>query len=303
MTRTPRPPITEKANAASASLDTKSTVDILRIINKEDYKVAPAVRKALPQIVRAIDLAVETIRKGGRVIYLGAGSSGRLGVLDAAECAPTFGTDRVQAILAGAPASLRRAVEGAEDDPQQSIRDLRRIHFQARDLLVGISAGGRAPYVLSALRFARRLNAQAVALTCDPESPAAALAEVAICPVVGPEVIAGSSRMKAGTAQKLVLNMLSTATMVRLGRVLSNKMINVQLTNQKLKQRAESMLMELTGATRAQAAKALEGSRRNLPVALLMALEKVPRSEAARRLARAPNVASALRAAIAAKTR
>ena len=303
MKRNPRPPITEESNAASASLDTKSTVDILRIINKEDYKVAPAVRKALPQIVRAIDLAVETIRKGGRVIYLGAGSSGRLGVLDAAECAPTFGTDRVQAILAGAPASLRRAVEGAEDDPQQSIRDLRRIHFQARDLLVGISAGGRAPYVLSALRFARRLNAQAVALTCDPESPAAALAEVAICPVVGPEVIAGSSRMKAGTAQKLVLNMLSTATMVRLGRVLSNKMINVQLTNQKLKQRAESMLMELTGATRAQAAKALEGSRRNLPVALLMALEKVPRSEAARRLARAPNVASALRAAIAAKTR
>jgi N-acetylmuramic acid 6-phosphate etherase len=298
-----REPITEQANADAVSLDTKSIADILRIISKEDHKVAPAVRKALPQIARAVELAVETIRKGGRVIYLGSGTSGRLGVLDAAECAPTFGTDRVQAVLAGAPASLRRAVEGAEDDPHQSIRDLRRIRFRARDLLVGISAGGRAPYVLSALRYARRLHARTVALTSDPESPVAALADVAICPVVGPEVIAGSSRMKAGTAQKLVLNMLSTATMVRLGRVLSNKMINVQLTNQKLEKRAESMLMELTGANHAQAAKALEDSRRNLPVALLMVLEKVPRSEAARRLARAPNVASALRAAIAAKTR
>ncbi len=290
--------ITEESNPASAALDTKSTLEILRIINREDHRVAPAVRKVLPQIARAVDLAVETIQNGGRVVYLGAGSSGRLGVLDAAECAPTFGSDRMVAVLAGAPASFRCAIEGLEDSPQQSVRDLGRINFTARDLLVGISASGRASYVLGAMRFARRRHAKVVALTCDAQSPMAKLADIAICPVVGPEVIAGSSRMKAGTAQKLVLNMLSTATMVRLGRVLSNKMINVQLTNQKLWTRAEGILTEFTGASKIQATKALKDSRRNLPVALLMVLKEMPRSEAVRRLQEGRSVAKVLRKAM-----
>ena len=290
--------ITERTNPASASLDTKSTREILRIINREDHRVAPAVRKTLPQIARAVDLAVEAIRNGGRLVYLGAGTSGRLGVLDASECVPTFGTDRVVAILAGAPASLTSSVEGVEDNPQQAVRDLKKIRFTRHDLLVGISASGGAPYVLGGMRYARKLGAKVVGLTCNPEAPLKALADVTIIPVVGPEVIAGSSRMKAGTAQKLVLNMLSTATMVRLGRVLSNSMINVQLTNQKLWKRAEGILIKLTGASQAAAAKALKDSGRSLPVALLMVLKKIPRAEAARQLQEGPSVAAVLREAM-----
>jgi N-acetylmuramic acid 6-phosphate etherase len=290
--------ITERTNPASASLDTKSIREILRIINREDHRVAPAVRKTLPQIARAVDWAVEAIRYGGRMVYIGAGTSGRLGVLDASECVPTFGTDQVVAVLAGAPAALWRSVEGVEDNPQQAVWDLGKIQFTARDLLVGISASGRAPYVLGAMSFARRRRAKIIALTCNPDAPMAALADITICPVVGPEVIAGSSRMKAGTAQKLVLNMLSTATMVRLGRVLSNNMINVQLSNQKLWKRAEGILMKLTGASQAAAAKALKASRHNLPAALLMELKKIPRSEASRRLQEGPSNAAVLRKAM-----
>jgi N-acetylmuramic acid 6-phosphate etherase len=290
--------ITERSNPASASLDTKSTQEILRIINREDHRVAPAVGKSLPQIARTVDLAVEAIRNGGRLVYLGAGTSGRLGVLDAAECVPTYGTDRVVAILGGAPASFTSSVEGVEDDPQQAVRDLQKIRLTRRDLLVGISASGGAPYVLGGMRWARKLGAKAVGLTCNPAAPLKALADVTIIPVVGPEVITGSSRMKAGTAQKLVLNMISTATMVRLGRVLSNRMINVQLTNQKLWKRAERIVTKFTGASEAVAAKALKDSRRNLPVALLMVLKKIPRAEAARRLQQGPSVAAVLRQAM-----
>ena len=294
----PRERITERTNPASASLDSKSTREILRIINHEDHRVAPAVRKTIPQTARAVDLAVEAIRQGGRLVYLGAGTSGRLGVLDAAECAPTFGTDSVVAILGGAPASLTCSVEEVEDDPQQAVRDLKKLRLTRHDLLVGISASGGAPYVLGGMRWARKLGAKVVGLTCNPDAPLKALADVTIIPVVGPEVIAGSSRMKAGTAQKLVLNMLSTATMVRLGRVLSNRMINVQLTNQKLWKRAEGILVKLTGASEAAAAKALKDSRRNLPVALLMVLKKIPRAEAARRLQGGASVAKVLREAM-----
>jgi len=290
--------ITERANPASTSLDTKSTREILRIINREDYRVAPAVRKTLPQIARAVDLAVEAIRKGGRLVYLGAGTSGRLGVLDASECVPTFGTEQVVAILAGAPAALWRSVEGVEDNPQQAVWDLGKMQFTVRDVLVGISASGRAPYVLGAMRFARRHHAKIIALTCNPDAPMAALADITICPVVGPEVIAGSSRMKAGTAQKLVLNMLSTAAMVRVGRVLSNRMINVQPTNQKLWKRAEGILMQLTGIRQPAAAKALKVAGRSLPVALLMILKKITGPEAACRLEKGPSVAAVLREAI-----
>ena len=276
--------ITEQSNPASASLDTKSTREILRIMNREDYRVAPAVRKTLPQIARAVDLAAEAIRNGGRLVYLGSGTSGRLGVLDASECVPTFGTNSIVAILAGAPASVTTSVEEVEDDPRQAVRDLKKIRFARHDLLVGITASGGAPYVLGGMRYARKLGAKVVGLTCNPAAPLKALADVTIIPVVGPEVIAGSSRMKAGTAQKLVLNMLSTATMVRLGRVLSNRMINVQPTNQKLWKRAEGILMQLTGVRHAAAAKALKDAGRSLPAALLMILKKITGPEAARRL-------------------
>jgi N-acetylmuramic acid 6-phosphate etherase len=290
--------ITERANPASAFLDTESTQEILRIMNREDQCVAPAVRRTLPRIARAVDWAVEAIREGGRMVYLGAGTSGRLGVLDAAECVPTYGTDRVVAILAGAPASLTSSVEEVEDNPQQAVRDLKKIRFTCNDLLVGISASGGAPYVLGGMRWARKVGAKVVGITCNPKAPLRAFADLTIIPVVGPEVIAGSSRLKAGTAQKLVLNMLSTATMVRLGRVLSGNMINVQLSNQKLWKRAKGILVRLTGASRAAAAKALKDSRRNLPVALLMALKKIPRSEASRQLQEGPSVAAVLRGAL-----
>lgn len=279
-------------------MDTKSSREILSIINREDHRVAPAVRKTLPQIARAVDWATEAIRNGGRLVYLGAGTSGRLGVIDASECVPTFGTNRVVGILAGAPASLTSSLEGVEDDPRQAVRDLKKIGLSRHDVLVGISASGGAPYVLGGMSYARKLGARVVGLACNPDAPLKELAEVTIIPIVGPEVVAGSSRMKAGTAQKLVLNMLSTATMVRLGRVLSGVMVNVQLTNQKLWKRAEGILMKLTGANQAVAKKALKDSGRNLPVAILMLLKKLQRSEAARKLEEGPSVAAVLHEAM-----
>jgi N-acetylmuramic acid 6-phosphate etherase len=298
MSRKSRERITERTNPASAALDTKSTREILRIMNREDHRVAPAVRKCLPQIARAVDLAVEAIQSGGRLVYLGAGTSGRLGVLDASECVPTFGTDSIVGVLAGAPASLSSSVEGVEDNSHQAVQDLKKIGFSNSDALVGISASGGAPYVLGGLAYARKLGAKAVGLTCNPQAPLKAVSDVCIIPVVGPEVIAGSSRMKAGTAQKLALNMLSTATMIRLGRVLSGSMINVQLTNQKLRQRAETIVIELTGASPAAAAKTLKDAGDNLPVAMLMILKNITRREATRRFQQGPSMAQVLREAI-----
>lgn len=290
--------ITERANPASAALDTKSTRGVLNIINREDAKVAGAVRKAIPQIARAVDLATAALKTGGRLVYLGAGTSGRLGVLDAAECIPTFGTHQVVAVMAGAPESIFRPTEATEDDPRQAVRDLRRIKFNRRDIIVGISASGRTPYVLGGLRYARKLGAETVVLTSNPDAPIKSAAKIAIVPVVGPEVIAGSTRMKSGTAQKLVLNMLSTATLVRLGRVLSNAMINVQVTNEKLRGRAEAILARTARVSAARARAALDDSGRNLPVALLMLLRSLSRDEAAKWLA-GKNMAQVLRRAVA----
>jgi N-acetylmuramic acid 6-phosphate etherase len=287
--------ITERQNPISTGLDAKPTLAILRIINREDRKVAPAVSKVIPQIARAAELAVKASAEGGRLVYLGAGTSGRLGVLDAAECIPTFGTDSVVGVMAGSPEAMFRPTEASEDDPGLAVRDLRRARFSRKDMLVGISASGRTPYVLGGLRYARKLGARTVALTSNPDAPITRLADVAIVPVVGPEVIAGSTRMKAGTAQKLVLNMLSTATMVRLGRVFSNLMINVQLTNEKLRQRGQDILVKTTGASPAAAARALEESGGRLPVALLMLAKKVSKREAANLLQSEPNVAAVLR--------
>jgi N-acetylmuramic acid 6-phosphate etherase len=278
------PRITEQVNPASAGLDTKPTIEILRIINREDWRVAAEVGAVIPQIAQAVDLIVEGLSRGGRLIYLGAGTSGRLGVLDAAECGPTFGTDQVVAVLAGGPAAMFKATEASEDDPGLAVQDLRALKLSARDVLVGISASGRTPYVVGGMRYARRVGAKVVALTCNPRAPIRRLADVSIVPVVGPEVIAGSSRMKAGTAQKLVLNMLSTAAMVRLGRVYSNLMIGVQLRNQKLRQRGLAILMDAAGVSADQARAALNAAEGSLPVALLMLAKGISKEEAARQL-------------------
>lgn len=291
--------ITESRNPRAVALDTKSTTAILRIINREDRTVAAAVTKAIPEIARAVDWAVEALRAGGRLVYLGAGTSGRLGVLDAAECIPTFGTEQVVAVMAGAPNSMFRPSEVSEDDPKLGVRDLRRIKFSRKDILVGISASGRTPYVLGGLRYAKRLRAKAVLLTSNPDSEGSRLAQLTIAPVTGPEVIAGSTRMKAATAQKLVLNMLSTATMVRLGRVFSNLMIQVQLTNTKLRKRAEGILMESTGASAVRARKALESSNRNLPMALLMLAGGIEREQATKLLQAGTSTAEVVRRALA----
>ena len=289
--------ITEQENPASVRLDTKPTTEILRLINREDRKVALAVAKVLPQIARAVDLAVNALAKGGRLVYLGAGTSGRLGVLDAAECIPTFGTEQVVAVMAGAPQAMFRPVEAVEDNPRAAVKDLRRISFRSRDVLVGISASGRTPYTLGGMRYARRLGAKTIALAANPQAPIGRLAHVSILPVVGPEILAGSTRMKAGTAQKLVLNMLSTATMVRLGRVYSNWMVNLQLKSRKLRQRAEAILIKAADVSAATAAKTLRNSGGRLPVALLMLWKGASATQAERLVATAPSTAALLRSA------
>ncbi len=289
--------ITERQNPASVSLDQKSAREILRIISREDARVPGAVRKVLPQISRAVELIVRALERGGRLIYLGAGTSGRLGVLDAAECFPTFGTDRVIGVMAGAPDAMFSPREISEDQPARGARDLRRINLSTRDVVVGISASGHTPYVMGGMRYARALGAGVVALTSNPSAPIRSLARIAIIPVVGPEVITGSTRMKAGTAQKLVLNMLSTASMVRWGRVLSNWMITVQMTNRKLRLRGGDILAAASGRSRAEASRALAQSGGQLPVALLMLRKGIGKEEAEALLGRGPSPAAVLRAA------
>jgi N-acetylmuramic acid 6-phosphate etherase len=290
--------ITERENPASVALDTKATAEILRLINREDRRVAPAVAKTVPQIARAVDAAVRALRHGGRMIYLGAGTSGRLGLLDAAECMPTFGSDRVLAVIAGGRGAMLKSKEGAEDNPLEAERDLRRVRLSNKDVLVGISASGHTPYTLGGMRYARQVGAKTVGLTANPDAPMKPLADVFIAPVVGPEVIAGSSRMKAGTAEKLVLNMLSTATMVRLGRVFSNWMISVQLTNKKLRKRGQQILIRATGATPTRAARTLKAAGGSLPVALLMLQRGIKRDEAQQLLTRGKSIAAVLRSCL-----
>jgi len=232
--------LTEQTNPASASIDTLSTESVLRIMNAEDRQVADAVEREIPAIARAVDAIVAAFERGGRLFYLGAGTSGRLGVLDASECPPTFNVppEMVQGIIAGGEAALSQATETTEDDPATGARDLEIRGFTASDVLVGIAASGRTPYVLGAVGKARRMGALTVGISCTPDSELARAVEIAITPLVGPEVVAGSTRMKAGTAQKLVLNMLSTGAFVRLGYVYGNLMVNVQPKNQKLRDRA-----------------------------------------------------------------
>ncbi|HXQ25802.1 MAG TPA: N-acetylmuramic acid 6-phosphate etherase [Candidatus Acidoferrales bacterium] len=297
---------TEQRNPRSRGLDRKSTLGILRALNREDARVALAVRRELPRIARAVDAIAKALQRGGRLIYIGAGTSGRLAVLDAAECPPTFGTPprMVQAIIAGGERALRHAVEGAEDSAANGARDLRRAKVSRRDVVVGISASGTTPYVLGALRFARRRGAITVGVTSNPRSPLARQARIAIAPDTGPEAIAGSTRLKAGTAQKLVLNLLSTAAMVRLGRVYENWMVYVTLTNQKLRRRGARILEEATGANASAAAHALRQAGHNLPAAIVMLKSGANAGQAGRWLAAAGgNVRQALEKAKEPRTR
>ncbi len=252
----PDAPPTELPNPASAELDSLATVDIVRLMNQEDAVVVAAVAQQTEAIGAAVDAVAERLRQGGRLFYLGAGTSGRLGILDASECPPTFDTDPelVQGLIAGGEAAIRRAVEGAEDDLCQARVDLEARHLQPLDAVVGIAASGATPYVRGGLDFAQQIGCLTVAITCNPDTPIAAVADHPLELVVGPEILAGSTRLKAGTATKLVLNMLSTATMVRLGKTYGNLMVDLQASNAKLRLRALALLRRLTGVDAATAA-------------------------------------------------
>jgi len=281
--------LTEQRNAASAEIDRLPTEQALRVINAEDSKVAEAVGREIPQIARAVDAIAEALQKGGRLFYIGAGTSGRLGVLDASEIPPTFGADPelVRGVIAGGEAALSRATEASEDDPAIGARDLAARGFRAGDVLVGIAASGRTPYVLGALEYARGLGAVTVGISCAPESELARAAAIAITPLVGPEVIAGSTRMKAGTSQKLVLNMLSTGVFIRLGYVYGNLMVNVQPKNTKLVDRARRIIAAVAEVPYERAAELLDAGGNNVRTAIVMAKTGCPRREAERRLAEA----------------
>jgi N-acetylmuramic acid 6-phosphate etherase len=281
--------LTEQSNPASASLDVLPTEEVLHIINAEDALVAGAVEREIPAIARAVDAIVAALEKGGRLFYIGAGTSGRLGVLDASEIPPTFSAPptMVQGIMAGGEAALSRATETTEDDPSIGVRDLLARGFTGSDVLVGIAASGRTPYVLGAVAEARRMGAATIGISCTPESELARAVDIAITPLVGPEVVAGSTRMKAGTAQKLVLNMLSTGACVRLGYVYGNLMVNVQPKNRKLADRARRIVAQTAGVSYERAGELLEESGLSVRTAVVMARAGIGREEAERRLAAA----------------
>jgi N-acetylmuramic acid 6-phosphate etherase len=270
--RSARLPETERRNPRSAGLDRKSTIQVLKILNREDASVPRAVARELPAIARAVDKIVRAFRNGGRLIYVGAGSSGRMGALDAAECPPTFGVPQtqVQAILAGGLRAMTHAVEGAEDSPRDGARQIASRRVGPNDVVVGIAATGTTPFVLGALRESKRRGATTVALTANRRTPIGRLAQIAIAPATGPEVIAGSTRLKAGTAQKLVLNMLSTAAMVRMGFVFDNLMINVSLTNEKLRRRAVRIIEAASGIGTSSVEHAVRQAGHDLRAALVM---------------------------------
>jgi N-acetylmuramic acid 6-phosphate etherase len=278
--------LTEQPNPRSAHIDQLSTLEMLQVISDEDATVALAVRRVLPAIAQAVDTITEHLRQGGRLLYVGAGTSGRLGVLDAAECVPTFSTapEMVQGILAGGEAALTGSVEGAEDDRDAGYRKMTDLEVNARDVVVGIAASGRTPYVIGALTAANERGAATIAIACNEPAPILDLAQIPIAAVVGPEIIAGSTRLKAGTAQKLILNMLSTASMVRLGKVYGNLMVDVKVTNQKLAQRARRIVSQVTGVSDDDAARLLEQTHDEVKPAIVMALLGVSQDEARARL-------------------
>jgi N-acetylmuramic acid 6-phosphate etherase len=288
--------LTESRNPTSSGIDALSTIDMLRVINAADQEVAIAVQRELPQIARAVDAIVMKIEAGGHLFYTGAGTSGRLGVLDASECPPTFNTplDLVQGLIAGGDDALRHSIEKAEDDPEQGKQDLAVRHFAAGDALVGIAASGRTPYVLGAIAHARSLGALTIGLSCTPNSELARAAEIAITPAPGPEVVTGSTRLRAGTATKLVLNMLSTGVMIRLGYVYGNLMVNVQPTNEKLVDRARRIIAAIAGVSYDEASRLLNDGG-SVRTAIVMHKRKLTRAQAEAKLS---SVQGRLRAAL-----
>ena len=274
--------ITEQRNPNSMQLDSLSAQELVALINREDQQVALAVEKCLPQIALAVEKIVAAFECGGRLVYVGAGTSGRLGVLDASECPPTYGVkpEMVVGLIAGGDHALRHPIEGAEDNVQQGQADLEEIDFSARDVLVGIAASGRTPYVLGALNYAKQLGATTVSIASNPKSKMAEVADIAIETVVGPEVLTGSSRMKSGTAQKLVLNMLTTASMVLIGKCYQNLMVDVQASNEKLKARALKIVMEATECDNETAANVLAKANGQVKLAILMQLSGLDALEA-----------------------
>jgi N-acetylmuramic acid 6-phosphate etherase len=279
---------TESQNEASQGFDTKSALEIARIINHEDAKIAGAVKKALPEIAQVIDQVTRSFREGGRLIYIGAGSSGRIAALDASECPPTYSTvpGQVQYIMAGGPKALASAVEVNEDSEELGQRDIARRRPTRKDVVVGVSASGRTPYVVAAVAYARARGAHTAAVTCNHDTPLGAAADLAIIADVGPEVICGSTRMKAATSQKMILNMITTGAMTRMGYVYENLMVNVHMQNSKLVERGIRLLMIACKISRAAAVETIKCAGRSVPVALVMLKAKVDKPEAVRRLAR-----------------
>lgn len=280
--------LTEQRHPKSYKLDTLSTLQILKLINSEDRKPALAVQRELPQIAEVVEIVVNVFKGGGRLFYIGAGTSGRLGVLDAAECPPTFGTDpkMIQGIIAGGYRTLIRSREGVEDDSKAGAKDLKKVELTKKDVVVGIAASKRTPYVLGALQYAKNIGSSTVFIYCNPNFRASFKADVEICPKVGPEVITGSTRMKAGTAQKMVLNLISTTAMLKLGKIYENLMVDLQATSQKLVERSKRTIILVTGVNYRTAGKYLRLSGGSVKTALVMILGNCTRKEAEQKLKR-----------------
>ena len=284
--------VTEKTNPSSKNIHLLPTSDILRVINRQDSLVAGAVAREMKYIARAVEMAVATFRKKGRMFYLGAGTSGRLGVLDAAECPPTFGTDpkMIRGIIAGGRASLICSREGVEDDIDSALNDIKKYQIGKNDLVIGLTASRRTPYVLEGLGEAKRRGASTIFICCNPRKDAPSDFDLAICPVVGPEIIAGSSRMKAGTAQKMVLNMISTAAMIKIGKVFGNRMIDLKATSEKLKERSKRVIMDTCKIDYGQAAAILKKSGGSVKTAIVMLKTGLSKKESAALLRRAEGI-------------
>lgn len=274
--------ITEQRNPNSMHVDSLSALEIVQLMNKEDKQVPLAIEKCLPQIAQAVECIVAAFQQGGRLVYIGAGTSGRLGVLDASECPPTFGVspEMVKGIIAGGERALRHPIEGAEDSKTHAVVDLQTIQFSSKDVLVGIAASGRTPYVIGALEYAKSLGSVTVSIASNPNSAMANIVDIAIDTVVGPEVLTGSSRLKSGTAQKLVLNMLTTASMILMGKCYQNLMVDVQASNEKLKARAIHIVMQATDCDKALAEETLKQADQNAKLAIMMILSGLDRAQA-----------------------
>ena len=274
--------ITEQRNPNSMHVDSLSALEIVQLMNKEDKQVPLVIEKCLPQIAQAVECIVAAFQQGGRLVYIGAGTSGRLGVLDASECPPTFGVspEMVKGIIAGGERALHHPIEGAEDSKTHAVVDLQTIQFSSKDVLVGIAASGRTPYVIGALEYAKSLGSVTVSIASNPNSAMANIVDIAIDTVVGPEVLTGSSRLKSGTAQKLVLNMLTTASMILMGKCYQNLMVDVQASNEKLKARAIRIVMQATDCDKTLAEETLKLADQNAKLAIMMILSGLDRAQA-----------------------